>query len=141
MIKVDLANSLDALESLSFEYEILPTISIENVYSIFTLNTLKYMYAPTTFVENSYNNIYEFWNLDNILIQSISLFSTSEFITTMLIFNFMQLLILTVISELVWPTQLFNRQNFINYGGYRLRTFTEVFCKSNVFKKLNKFLL
>lgn len=41
----------------------------------------------------------------------------------------MQLLILTVISEMIWPTQLFNRQNTIGYNIYRLRTYTETLSK------------
>jgi len=66
---------------------------------------------------------------NNFYLNSLSFFATSEFFTIIFIFNFMQLIISSAISELVWPTQLFNRQNTIGFKAFRLRTYTETVTK------------
>lgn len=76
---------------------------------------------------NTILSIFDFSN--NVFFSSISLFTSAEFFTILFIFNFMQLLILTVISELIWPTQIFNKQHNIGYKVYRLRTYTETLSK------------
>lgn len=74
-----------------------------------------------------------------------SLFNAPEILTVLFIFNFLQLLILSIISELIWPTHIFNRQNNIGQLAYRLRTYTEYLVKlrnyTNKYKIFNKFLV
>jgi hypothetical protein len=82
---------------------------------------------------------YDLFNIsENTLINTLSLFSSAEFFTIIFMFNFLQLLILTVLSELIWPTQLFNRQNTIGFTSYRLRTYTETIVKLRGFTLLYK---
>lgn len=82
---------------------------------------------------------------DNSYFTEFSLFNAPEFFTVLFIFNFLQLLILTSISELIWPTQLFNRQNTIGFTAYRLRTYTEYLLKLRkntvLYKVFFKYLL
>lgn len=94
---------------------------------------------------HSVNHFYNFFDFSNNLSFSFfSFFSSAEFFSIIFIFNFMQLLIMSVISELIWPTQLFNRQHTIGFNAYRLRTYTETICKlkkySIIYKVLNKTL-
>lgn len=81
----------------------------------------------------------------NSFFSSLSLFNSPEVFTVIFIFNFLQLLILTTISELIWPTQLFNRQNTIGFTAYRLRTYTETLLKlrkyTTFYKVFYKFLV
>jgi hypothetical protein len=94
----------------------------------------------------STNTFFELFNFsENTLINTFSMFATAEFFTVIFIFNFLQLLVLSVISELIWPTQLFNRQNTIGFTAYRLRTYTETLVKLRsytvFYKTFNKFFI
>lgn len=81
--------------------------------------------------ETTTHTFFNEWQFFDVLdyISYINSFATPEFITVALIFNFLQSLILTVFSELTWPTQHFNRKNTIGFKAYRLRTFTETMLK------------
>jgi hypothetical protein len=46
-----------------------------------------------------------------------------------MIYNFLKLLILGLLSELVWPTQFFNRRNFIGTSNIHKRVYTEFLSK------------
>ena len=94
----------------------------------------------------STDTFFNFFNFsENTFINTFSMFATTEFFTVLFLFNFLQLLVLSVISELIWPTQLFNRQNTIGFTAYRLRTFTETIVKLRsytvFYKTFNKFFI
>ena len=44
-------------------------------------------------------------------------------------YNFLKLLLIGSILELIWPTQFFNRRHNINLQLFRFRTFVETFLK------------
>jgi len=57
-----------------------------------------------------------------------------------IIYNFLKMLTLGVLSELIWPTQFFNRRNFIGAATIKKRTYVEFLLKLNGFKNLFKSL-
>ena len=126
MLTTDIAYDLDALDSLQYTYKILDFISVENTQRLFSLHTFYSIYEPSTIFNFSSNSLYEPYNLKNLIFISSSFFNSSEFITTALIYNFMQLLILGIVSELVWPTQFFNSK-FQYFNKIRINNIVDVF--------------
>ena len=61
-------------------------------------------------------NFYLNWNFEDVIV-------------VFLLYNFFKYLIICSITELIWPTQFFNRKNNIGYQIFRFRTFTEVILK------------
>lgn len=68
----------------------------------------------------------EFFNNFNFFI-NFKLFSIEEIIIIFLFYNFIKILILGSILELIWPTQFFNRRHTKSF--FKYRTFTETLSK------------
>lgn len=58
-----------------------------------------------------------------------------------MIYNFLKLLLLGLLCEMVWPTQFFNRRNFIGTANIRKRVYTEFLTKLLSNSKISLFLL
>lgn len=78
--------------------------------------------------------IYFYWN-------SKQLFPFQEFLVLWFIFNVSKLLLVSIVNELLWPTQFFNRRHNIGYQVIRYRTYTETLIKLRKTQINNKFLL
>ena len=78
------------------------------------------------------NDFYYYWNFKQ-------LFPFQEFLVLWFIYNFFKLLLVSIVNELIWPTQFFNRRHNIGYTLIRYRTYTEVFLKLNTTSGFNKF--
>ncbi len=83
------------------------------------------------FVDYFYLNILDFY---------VYSFLEDIFIICM-VYNFLKLLILGLLSEMVWPTQFFNRRNFIGTSNIHKRVYTEYFTKFYRINNLYYFIL
>jgi hypothetical protein len=60
----------------------------------------------------------------------VNIYSVLEDVfVVLMLYSFIQLILLSSLLELIWPTQLFNRKNSSNVTSFRLRTFVEVLTK------------
>lgn len=88
-------------------------------------------------------NFYEYINTVNFFFNA-KLFLVEEIIVIALFYNFIKLLILGSLVELIWPTQFFNRKNNIGFNFIRYRTYTETIIKlrrkTKKYKAINKIL-
>jgi hypothetical protein len=66
----------------------------------------------------------------NNLFLNLKIFSVEDLIIFFLIYSFFKLLFLSVIQELLWPTQFFNRRNNNSTDLIKYRVFTEFLIKS-----------
>jgi hypothetical protein len=71
--------------------------------------------------------MFESYLLDIFNFYFISFFE--DFLIVLMIYNFLKLLVIGVIHELVWPTHYFNKKHNIGYSSYKLRTYTEYLLK------------
>lgn len=53
-----------------------------------------------------------------------------DILIIMLVYNFIKLLLLSSISELIWPTHYFNRRHTTNFTNYRQRNYIEFLIKN-----------
>lgn len=117
----------------------MPAIDPRTIDSRLVLKSSEVCYIP----ENT--SVYEYFDTSNWFItSSLSFLSSSEAITILLIFNFLEFIILSLFSELIWPTQHFNKKHSIGFKAYRLRTYAETVVKlrnySFLYKLFNKML-
>lgn len=56
-------------------------------------------------------------------------FFYEDFIVVLFLFSFFSHLFATLVVELIWPTQYFNRKHNIGFQLVRFRSFTEVLLK------------
>jgi len=56
-------------------------------------------------------------------------FLWEDMLVVFLLYNFFKYLIVCAITELIWPTQFFNRRHNIGYQVVRFRTYTETVLK------------
>ena len=72
-------------------------------------------------------------------------FAFEDFIVVFLLYNFFKFLIMCAMTELIWPTQFFNRRHNVGYQLWRYRTYTETLLKlrgySNFYYIFNDYLL
>ena len=72
-------------------------------------------------------------------------FAFEDFVVVIFLYSFFKYLIMCAITELIWPTQFFNRRQNIGYQVWRFRTYTEVLLKlrgySNYYYAFNTFLI
>ena len=69
-------------------------------------------------------------NFFNINILDFYIFSFLEDLFVLcMIYNFFKLLLLGLLCEVIWPTQFFNRRNFIGTTNIRKRVYSEVLNK------------
>jgi hypothetical protein len=52
-----------------------------------------------------------------------------DLIVVFMFYNFLKLLLMCIVNELIWPTQYFNKKHNIGYQSYKLRTYTETLLK------------
>lgn len=52
-----------------------------------------------------------------------------DLLVILLIYNFIKLLIISIINELTWPTHYFNKKHNIGFTYYKLRTYFETINK------------
>ena len=53
------------------------------------------------------------------------------------IYTFYKNILISSIFELIWPTQIFNKKNNINFNNYKKKSFIEFFIKIKEFNKFN----
>jgi hypothetical protein len=86
---------------------------------------------------------YEYINNFNFFI-NFKLFFVEELIVVFMFYNFVKLIIMGSIVELIWPTQFFNRRHSTGFSAIRYRTLTETVIKlrrkSRFYKAINKIL-
>jgi len=86
---------------------------------------------------------YDYINSFNFFI-NFKLFFVEEIVVIFLMYNFVKLLVMGSIVELIWPTQFFNRRHNTGFSIIRYRTFTETVIKlrrkSRFYKAINKVL-
>ena len=56
-------------------------------------------------------------------------FLWEDLIVVLLLYNFFKFLIMCAMTELIWPTQYFNRKHSIGYQTIKFRTYTETLLK------------
>jgi len=71
--------------------------------------------------------MFESYLLDIFNYYFISFFE--DLLVILMVYNFLKLLIISVIHELVWPTHYFNKKHNIGYSSYKLRTYSEYLLK------------
>ena len=71
--------------------------------------------------------MFESYLLDVFNYYFISFFE--DFLIILMIYNFLKLLIISIIHELIWPTHYFNKKHNIGYSSYKLRSYTEYLLK------------
>lgn len=87
-----------------------------------------------------------FNNLNNFI--NNKLYFSEEIVVLLIFYNFVKLIIIGSIVELIWPTHYFNKKNNINQYLIRFRTYSEFLLKLrpinyslNVFNKSFLFFL
>ena len=87
--------------------------------------------------------LYEYINNFNFFI-NFKLFFIEEIIVIFMFYNFVKLLIMGSLVELIWPTQFFNRRHSSGFNLIKYRSFTETVIKlrrkSRFYKAINKIL-
>lgn len=71
--------------------------------------------------------MFEFYLLDIFNYYFISFFE--DFFIILMFYNFLKLLVISVIHELIWPTHYFNKKHNIGYTSYKLRNYAECLLK------------
>lgn len=56
-------------------------------------------------------------------------FLWEDMLVVFLLYNFFKYLIVSIVVELIWPTQMFNRKHLIGYDVLKYRTYTEYILK------------
>ena len=79
--------------------------------------------------EFKYINSFLFMEFYTLITNTIKFSFFEDLIIFGLIYNFFQLLILSVLQELLWPTHFFNRRLTIGYNFVHHRVFVEFFLK------------
>ncbi len=54
-----------------------------------------------------------------------------DLIVIFMLYSFIKILLMSSLSELIWPTQFFNRRHNIGFQVFKFRVFTEVLLKLN----------
>ena len=80
------------------------------------------------------NIFYYYWD-------SKQLFPLQEFLVLWFIYNFSKLLLVSIVNELVWPTQFFNRRHNNGYQYLKYRVYSEVILKLIRVKSTHIFFL
>jgi len=72
-------------------------------------------------------------------------FLIEDLIVVFLLYNFFKYLIICTITELIWPTQMFNRKHLMGFQVVKFRTYTETILKlrnyNSYFYVFNYFVL
>lgn len=72
-------------------------------------------------------------------------FLWEDLVVVFLLYNFFKYLIICAMTELIWPTQFFNRRHTTGYQVVRFRTFTETLLKlrnfNSFYSTFNLFVL
>jgi hypothetical protein len=72
--------------------------------------------------------VYDYLNIVSYFI-NLKLTFVEEIIVVFLFYNFLKLVILGAVVELIWPTQFFNRKHSSAHQLLKFRTFTETLIK------------
>ena len=84
-----------------------------------------------TFFNTKVTIFFEKFNLHSIFL------SLDNFLLILFIYTFYKNILISSIFELIWPTQIFNKKNNINFTSLKKKSFIEFFLK---IKEYNKFI-